>query len=67
VPFPIGTTIDILSYGGTTTTIATTSPEFLVVAGVGFPAGTRTLGGYGWAKLIKIESGAWVIRGEGLS
>jgi hypothetical protein len=67
VPFPIGTTIDILSYGGTTTTIATTSPELLAVVGVGFPAGTRTLGGYGWAKLIKIESGAWVIRGEGLS
>jgi hypothetical protein len=67
VPFPIGTTIDILSYGGTTTTIATTSPELLAVVGVGFPAGTRTLGGYGWAKLIKIESGAWFIHGEGLS
>jgi hypothetical protein len=67
VPFPIGTTIDILSYGGTTTTIATTSPELLAVVGVGFPAGTRTLGGYGWAKLIKIESTAWFIHGEGLS
>jgi hypothetical protein len=66
VPFPVGTRFDIVSYGGTTTTI-TASPDFIVVAGVGLPAGTRTLGGYGWATLIKIEPTTWVIRGEGLS
>jgi hypothetical protein len=66
VPFPVGTTFDIVTYGGTTTTIAA-SPDFIILAGVGFPAGTRTLGGYGWATLIKIEPTAWIIRGEGLS
>jgi hypothetical protein len=65
VPFPIGTTIDILSYGGTTTTISA-SPDSIFAAGAG-ATGTRTLGGFGWATLIKVDTTVWYIRGEGLT
>ena len=66
VAFPIGT--EILIVGGptsTTTSIAiTTDTLYLSSAGT---TGTRTLAAYGMARLLKVTSTTWYIRGDGLT
>ena len=64
VPFEIGTTIIIIN-GNVTSSIAITT-DTLRLAG-GTSTGTRSLGVYGMATLIKISATEWIASGNGLT
>lgn len=65
VPFEIGTTFIIINNGNFSTTVAIDS-DTLRLAGSG-TTGSRTLGNYGMATIVKIKDEVWVISGNGLS
>jgi hypothetical protein len=64
VPFEIGTTIVIVN-ANVTTSIAITT-DTLRLAGTA-TTGTRSLGAYGVATLLKIADTTWIISGNGLA
>jgi hypothetical protein len=65
VPFEIGTTFVIINNGPISTTIAITSDD-LRLAGTS-SNGSRTLGNYGMATVVKVKDATWVISGNGLT
>jgi len=65
VAFPIGTEILIVGAAATSTSIAITT-DTMYLAGTG-ATGTRTLAAYGMARLLKVSSTIWYIRGDGLT
>jgi hypothetical protein len=65
VAYPIGTALTFINLSATSVSIAiTTDTMYLSSAGT---TGTRTLGQYGSATAIKIESTTWIISGSGLT
>ena len=73
VAFPVGTSIVFVNAAGTTVTLAmatgTTDTCLLAVLGTSMTggSGSRTLGAYGMATLLKITATSWLIIGNGLS
>ena len=65
VPFEIGTTFVVINNGNFSTTIAIDSDD-LRLAGTG-ATGSRTLGNYGMATIVKIKDAVWIISGNGLT
>jgi hypothetical protein len=65
VLFPIGTTISIVNAGGVTSTISI-SLDTLLQSGTG-ASGTRTLGGFAMATILKIAPQIWMISGVGVT
>ena len=65
VPLEIGTTFVIINNGPISTTIAITSDD-LRLAGTS-SNGSRTLGNYGMATVVKVKNATWVISGSGLT
>lgn len=63
VPFPIGTEITFFNNTGSNQTIAITS-DVLTLAGTA-TTGSRTLAGAGIAKILKVNSGSWIISNLG--
>lgn len=65
VPFEIGTTFVVINNGNFSTTIAIDT-DTLRLAGSG-TTGSRTLGNYGVATIVKIKDAVWIVSGNGLS
>lgn len=65
VAFPIGTTITILNPGAYNVSLAITT-DTLRYAGTGV-TGTRTIGAYGMATIIKIAATEWYVSGIGIT
>lgn len=65
VAFPTGTAVTIYNNSGSNQTISITS-DTLRAAGTA-ATGSRTLGQYGLATVLKVNSTVWVISGTGLS
>jgi len=65
IPFPIGTTINIITSPTSTSNVLINS-DTLYLAGIG-STGTRTLSTYAMATLVKVTSTSWYIGGTGVS
>jgi hypothetical protein len=65
VAYPLGTAISFINMTSQNVTIAITS-DTLYLAGLG-TTGSRTLGQYGVATAVKIETTQWIISGSGLT
>jgi len=65
IPYPIGTTMVLVSGGSATITVAITT-DSLYWGGVG-TTGSRTVGVYGIVTIVKVDSTLWWISGTALS
>lgn len=65
VAFPVGTVVTFVNLSGFNVSIAITS-DTMRLAGTG-STGTRTLGSYGIATALKVESTVWLINGNDIT
>lgn len=66
VPFPIGTTLTFINDDQPNNISISINSDTMVMTGSGV-SGTRTLGAYGMATAVKINSTRWMISGVNLS
>ena len=65
VAFPVGATVALIAGPGSSVNVNITS-DTLYLGGVG-STGTRMLGQYGMATVVKVAATTWYISGTGLS